>query len=270
MEQKSISILGCGWLGLPLATHLQKHGWEVKGSTTSNNKLSELQSHNISPYQININDSKTIANNDFFESEYLIVNIPPSKTDNYVEAFSNLCTHIENQPISKILFISSTSAYPNTNTLVKENDTEKLIDNTNRTIELERQFQKLNKKLCIVRLAGLVGPGRHPGRFFNNGRILTSPSQPVNLIHLFDCIGLIETILNNQWEGIINGCSTSHPTKAIFYQKACQKLGFELVIDKTTIKTPDFKLVSNHKSQQLGYQYKYDDLMKMLDQNNAF
>ncbi|MEZ7854793.1 MAG: SDR family NAD(P)-dependent oxidoreductase, partial [Cyclobacteriaceae bacterium] len=30
-----ISILGCGWLGLPLARQLVQQGHQIKGSTTS-------------------------------------------------------------------------------------------------------------------------------------------------------------------------------------------------------------------------------------------
>lgn len=32
---KTISILGCGWLGLPLAKKLVENQWIVNGSTTS-------------------------------------------------------------------------------------------------------------------------------------------------------------------------------------------------------------------------------------------
>ena len=32
---KSVAIVGLGWLGLPLAQHLKKLGWRVKGSKQS-------------------------------------------------------------------------------------------------------------------------------------------------------------------------------------------------------------------------------------------
>ena len=44
MSQKDeISIMGCGWLGLPLAAQLVKAGYNVKGSTTTPEKLEVLQ-----------------------------------------------------------------------------------------------------------------------------------------------------------------------------------------------------------------------------------
>ena len=42
MNQR-ISILGCGWLGLPLAVELISKGYKVNGSTTSMTKVRELE-----------------------------------------------------------------------------------------------------------------------------------------------------------------------------------------------------------------------------------
>jgi UDP-N-acetyl-D-mannosaminuronate dehydrogenase len=47
-----ISILGCGWLGLPLAKALLENGFSVNGSTTSVEKLSVLENLGIQPYLI--------------------------------------------------------------------------------------------------------------------------------------------------------------------------------------------------------------------------
>ena len=38
----TVGIMGCGWLGLPLAQSLIEKGFNVKGTTTSFEKLSVL------------------------------------------------------------------------------------------------------------------------------------------------------------------------------------------------------------------------------------
>ncbi len=269
MEQNTISILGCGWLGLPLAKELLKEEWNIKGSTTSEYKLSELKNLGISPYIINICNSN--YNSEFFNSEYLLVNIPPSKTPETIVNFTSLCTYINNTPIKKVILVSSTSAYPNTNTIVDESYTDSLNDSTNKIIKIEKLFQNLDKELIVVRLAGLVGPHRHPGRFFAKGKTLSTPDIPVNIIHLDDCLGLIKQILKmGQWGEIYNGCASIHPSKEEFYKKASQQLGVELKIKPSTDSESAFKIVSNIKSIQLGYHYKYDDPMDMLNDKNAF
>ena len=55
-----ISILGCGWLGLPLAKALLEKGFSVNGSTTSTEKLSILENAGISPFLISL-DSKSVS-----------------------------------------------------------------------------------------------------------------------------------------------------------------------------------------------------------------
>ena len=47
-----ISILGCGWLGLPLAKALLENSFLVNGSTTSIEKLSVLENSGIQGFQI--------------------------------------------------------------------------------------------------------------------------------------------------------------------------------------------------------------------------
>ncbi len=187
MKKKSISILGCGWLGMPLAKLLYENGWEVKGSTTSTEKMLELEKQGIIPFMIDINKENKF-NTTFFQSEYLLVNIPPSKLEHHITAMSLLCENIQRSPIDKVLFISSTSAYPNTNKIIEESSTDSLSNTTNKTIQIEHFFQALNKKVSIIRFAGLVGPQRHPGRFFSTGKTFTSPTNPVKIIQLYYCI----------------------------------------------------------------------------------
>ena len=62
MKNIKISILGCGWLGLPLAKKLIENGYEVKGSTTSESKLELLKNAGISPYQIKMEENEITGN----------------------------------------------------------------------------------------------------------------------------------------------------------------------------------------------------------------
>ncbi len=266
MKSNTISILGCGWLGYPLALNLKSNGWTIKGTSTSESKLKSLSKNQIEPFHINLNANINEIQNSFFDSEYLLVNIPPSKLNDALTQYKNLSVIIKKSPIQKVLFISSTSAYPSDVLQANEEDTDTLPDSYNRTISFERIFQSLNKEVTVVRLAGLVGPGRHPGRFFTNGKNLSNPNLPVNLIHLTDCIGIIERILErNSWNQIYNGCADTHPSKREFYTKATIKLGKTININESDT-TAEGKKVSNRKIKStLNYQFEYPDLMLMLD-----
>ena len=51
-KSKSVSIIGCGWLGLPLAEFLVQQGFHVRGSTTRAEKLKPLEEKGIEAFQI--------------------------------------------------------------------------------------------------------------------------------------------------------------------------------------------------------------------------
>jgi len=74
-----ISILGCGWLGLPLAKALLENGFLVKGSTTSVGKLSVLKNLGIQAFQIELSETKIQGEVDSFleNSKILIIDVPP-------------------------------------------------------------------------------------------------------------------------------------------------------------------------------------------------
>ncbi len=55
---RQISILGCGWLGLPLAKSLIEKRFSVKGSTTSEAKIVLLKNVGIAPFQIALFENK--------------------------------------------------------------------------------------------------------------------------------------------------------------------------------------------------------------------
>ena len=76
---QQISILGCGWLGLPLAEHLIERGYTIKGSTTSPNRVGELESKEIEAFIIELASGEISGDYKAFlqNSKTLIIDIPP-------------------------------------------------------------------------------------------------------------------------------------------------------------------------------------------------
>jgi 3-hydroxyisobutyrate dehydrogenase-like beta-hydroxyacid dehydrogenase len=54
IQSSSISILGYGWLGKPLAKKLADMGFSIKASTTTIDKLAELEQSGIQPFHIDL------------------------------------------------------------------------------------------------------------------------------------------------------------------------------------------------------------------------
>lgn len=269
-EMERIAVLGCGWLGLPLASQLKKDGFFVKGSTTQVSKLQEIAAHHIDPYIVQLNPK--IVGDDihlFLDVDLLIINIPPGRSTEeaslYQEMMENLAKAIQSAPIKRIIFISSTSVYPETNGSVNENSGTDTSASGLRMVNAEKVFKKLqNIKTTIIRMAGLIGPERDPGRFFGGKKDIPNGLAPVNLIHLDDCIGIIQHVIRQEiWDETINAAAPSHPTKKDFYTLASEKFNGSIA-DFLTEKG-SYKIVDSSKIIFVyGYRFKYPDLMQWL------
>jgi nucleoside-diphosphate-sugar epimerase len=267
-----ISVIGCGWLGLPLAINLIDKGFKVNGSSTSNEKLAALKANAIAPFLVQLGKPNNNSLSDFLKADLLIVNVPPGRNNEDVNDYSNkmveLAKAISESTIKKIIFISSTSVYDEINELVDE--TSMSLSNSNsgqRMIDAENIFRNLEQvDTTIIRMAGLIGPKRHPGRFFAGKENIPNGLSPINLIHLDDCIGIIEFVIKNAiWNKVFNGAAPTHPTKMEFYDLASQKLYDKRA--KFLEEKGDFKIVDSSKIINEGYQFKHPNLMEWLLQN---
>lgn len=254
---RDISILGSGWLGLPLAISFQKEGMKIHLSTRSSTKFKQLLSTNIDPHLVDI---ENINNNiqHFLQTPILIINI----TCKQLSAYQNLLYEIEKSPIQHVLFISSTSVYPSHQGICKESDS--IVEGSNLHCIEKLFMENLHFDCTVIRFAGLIGPKRHPGRFFITGKKVRDANAKVNLIHQLDCILLIKTVLEQEaWGEIFNGCADNHPTKKSYYSKMAKELGYSEP-SCLEVENGATKVICNEKiKQQLGYQFIYPDVYQI-------
>ncbi|UMB61462.1 dTDP-glucose 4,6-dehydratase [Lutibacter sp. A80] len=257
---KTVSILGCGWLGKPLAIKLIAEGYTVKGSTTSISKFNEFKNLGIAPYLITL-ENISVRINEFLASEILVVALPSKNYD----GFKKLINYIEKSSIKKVLFISSTSVYISNNELVTEASPLQNVP----LVSIENLFIE-NKffKATIVRFAGLFGYDRKPGNFFKNGRKIPNPEGFVNMIHQDDCVLILEKIIkNNYWNELFNACAGTHPKRRDYYIKTTLDINNEPPVFIETEHTV-FKIISNKKLKAvLDYKFKYGNLMNINYEN---
>ena len=235
---KQISILGCGWLGFPLAKSLLQKGFRVYGSTTSVEKISLLENTGITPFLIELSDVTIEGEIASFlkNSEILIIDIPPklrgNSSENFVGKIQNLIPFIEISSVKKVLFVSSTSVYSDDNKTITENtipnpDTESGIQ----LLEAEQLLQSnKNFQTTVIRFGGLIGEDRHPIQFLAGRTNLENPDGPINLIHQMDCIGIIEAIIQQDSKGneTFNAVAPYHPTRKKYYTQKAIELNLPL------------------------------------------
>ena len=251
MNQR-ISILGCGWLGTELALALIDKGYSVYGSTTSKIKVNKLKG--VTPFLIDISKRENDYS-EFLSSEILIISI----TSKNIIDFKILINRIEKSEVKKVIFISSTSVYSNSNCLV----TEETETNNSPLAQIEKLF-KSNPffESTIIRFGGLFGYDRKPGNFIKSGEKIENPEGYINFIHRDDCIQIIEQIIiENIWNEVLNACVDNHPKRRAFYIKEAAKLGRNEIHFNEQSEN-NYKIVCSQKLKNiLKYEFKYANLM---------
>lgn len=273
----NISILGCGWLGLPLAEHLIAKGHSINGSTTTKSKLSKLEDAGITPYLLTLEPELQGSGNcrSFWIADVLILNIPPGRgrdniTDFHLTQVKEVIKKIKESTIKHVVFISSTSVYPSLSGLVEEKDTEEGKagrESGNALLQAEALLQNEQAfDTTVLRFGGLYGYDRHPAKYLAGRENLSKAKAPVNLIHRDDCIQIITTIIEDKIKGeIFNGVSDGHPPRKMYYTAAAKKLGLNPPsFKKDTAK--NYKVVSNRKlKNRINYRFKYPNPMNLED-----
>jgi len=286
----SISILGCGWLGLEAAKFFKEKGIYVKGSTTSKEKIAPLKKEGIKPYLIELNEENinNFSSNskdyfkDFFETDICLINIPPPREDKqfYKTQMEFIATHLlENQNATKkVIFISSTSIYKDYNAKLNkkviESDVQKLEEANRKDIfEAEHVFveaSQVDLQVCTLRAGGLMGGKRVAGKYFAGKKDLNTGNIPVNFIHRKDLINIISVIFEkmnkktlfieengNKYE-VFNVVCPIHPIRQKVYQKNAIDYNFKSPTFLNDEQTLDYKIINSEKLQKkLGYEFIY-------------
>ncbi len=271
-DKVTISILGCGWLGFPLATSLIAEGFHVRATTTTPAKLAVFEQTGIDPYLVQFSSHGERPDlKNLFAADILIIAVPPGRRDpagfeNYREMIKQVCSCLPGSRVSRIIYISSTAVYSDNNSIVDdytdvapESESGKLI------VEAEALLRQQNISLAVLRLSGLIGPGRMPGKFFAGKSEIPGGLAPVNLIHLDDVIAIIRYfVLNPKTAGVYNACAPSHPDRASFYTLAARKEG--LPLPQFILEKEKWKIIASHRLKaETGYIFKVPSLMNWLN-----
>ena len=250
---KAITILGTGWLGFELAIFL-KQKYKVKVSSRTAEKIKIYEDEGLASYILNEDNLDSLEQ--LLETNYLFINFPPSKFDDYISFLSKIYNHKSIKNIEKIIFISSTSIYPNIQGLFNE---EYEIKKSSSKLVFEAENLVKEKSDVIFRVAGLVGGSRYFGKRSAN-KVVEYPKTPINFVHRNDVIEATKFVIENDINGIFNLCSKEHPTKEEIYSFNSKKYDFEKPI---FLDNKEFlnRLIDGSKIEKLGFIYKY---------NNAF
>lgn len=244
-----LTILGAGWLGFELAKSL-KNEYKIVVSSRDEEKLKIYEDEGFSSYILNEQNFDYIE--ELLNTDFLFINFPPSKFENYLSFLEKIYSSKNISNIKKIIFISSTSIYPNINGIFTEISE---INNPSSQIVFKAENLIKEKSDIIFRVSGLVGDNRYFGKRSANKEV-EFPLTPINFVHREDVIRATKFVLENNISGIFNLCSNEHPTKKEIYSFNAKKYGFKMPIFNSN-QTFLNRIIDGSKIEKLGFVYKY-------------
>ncbi|HDX4051869.1 TPA: SDR family oxidoreductase [Enterobacter soli] len=270
---KKVAIVGLGWLGMPLAMSLAAKGWQVTGSKTTADGVEAARMCGIDGIELRL-EPELVCDADDLDAlmgvDALVITLPARRSGPgesfYLQAVQEIVDSALAHHVPRIIFTSSTSVYGDIDGTVKEGTARQPVTASGRVLkELEDWLHNLpGTQVDILRLAGLVGPGRHPGRFFA-GKSAPDGQHGVNLVHLEDVIGAIELLLQAPKGGhIYNICAPSHPSRRTFYPLMARQLGLAPPVFGDAQGESKGKVIDGNRiCHELGFEYQYPDPLVM-------
>lgn len=257
----NLSILGCGWLGLPLGAELVRRGHSVRGSVTQREKLGALSEVGVIPHRLELTPEPGGDSEGFFASEVLIITLPPKRSEAGVSVRypAQLGAVLKRTPAdTHLVFTGSTSVYPERGRTVYEEDAGGEISESGRAL-LEAETLLRERGATILRLAGLYGYGRVPGRRLS-GRKVTGGEVPVNLVHRDDVLGVMLQVTEKRVRDVtLNVCADEHPSRREVYTRQAERHGFAPPVFTEPHQKP-FKRVSSERLKEvLDFSFRYPD-----------
>ena len=265
---KTVSIIGLGWIGEPLAFHLQEKGFQVLGSTTSAEKQEILSQKGLQAIRFSLNPHPAgIGFNALFQSEILVVNIPPrTRSGNgafHLEQIKYLRSLIDNSPIRNVIFVSSTGVYPEVTFIEKYGEDFPIsVENAgNDTIFRAEQLmaKDRNYDLTIMRFGGLMGDDRVPGKYFS-GKEHVAGHTRVNFIHRKDAVRMLAWVMEKElWNDTFNGVAPIHPLRRDIYEKSAADLGIVPPASYQNESEGKDRLIDSRKILNTGFEFEFPD-----------
>ena len=266
-KKKIVGVLGAGWLGTPLAEQLLAAGFTVRATHRSAEAVATSRAASrAAVFRV---DLPLVAPASFFNGlDFLVLTLPPGgrqlgeeASKVYTARLGPVIDAALGAPDLRVLFCSSTGVYGDATGWVDETtDVRPNTHSARAVVAAEELFNPLTDRLTVIRLAGLVGPGRHPGRFYGGRSVpIRTADAPVNLVHRADAVAAIRLLIERGAPtGVFNACATAHPAKGDFYGAAAGAIGLEVGAREGG--GAGGKIIKSERLRRLGWSPTHDDL----------
>ena len=285
---KIIVTGGCGYIGAHTTIALIEQGYQViifdnlsNASKDSISRIEKITGTRPELLVVDLKDqNKTTAAFEVHKDASAVIHFaaykavkesveqPLSYYENNLFSLINTLVAQQKFGIKNFIFSSSATVYgaPESCPVTEDSPTFPSRQSGIALVEVEEMLKSSGIPMTILRMGGLVGYNRRPGRFLAGRKNLIHANAPVNLVHLDDCIHVIwEIIQQDRWGEVFNVCADDHPKRKEFYTFAATKMGLP-VPEFSLDQTEGGKCVSNAKlKESLSFSFQYADPYQMVN-----
>jgi nucleoside-diphosphate-sugar epimerase len=234
MNNKKLLILGCGWVGKITADLFLENDFDVWGTSTQESKITELKEKGINSILLDLfNEYET--GKDFIDLQkqsfdLILISIPVKRNEYPIQCFKKfekLTELLFKIDYKQIIYLSSIGVYEPTGGIITEESP--VIKNGNIFL-IQDYLSKQLPNLITLRLGGLFGFGRIPGKYFSN-KVCTVGQDKANYIHGTDVANVIFEIWKKKVKPTVyNIVAPIHPFKKDIYETMSKKYKFAPVL----------------------------------------
>ncbi|BDY04725.1 NAD(P)H-binding protein [Ferrimonas sp. YFM] len=254
-----ILVVGAGWLGLPLSAALTQAGHRVTATRRSSDGLQAIADVGATPLQLDLQQPIPALP----QCDLMVLCLPPGRQPDaapFHERLTPLFDAAAEAGVTKVLFTSATSVYGSVQGRVDERAELDSGERAARMLKVEQEIRARFDQVTVLRLAGLVGGERHPGRFLAGKSGLLGAQDPVNLVHRDDVISAILALIGaDLWGETFNLASPHHPGRKAYYLHCARCLGLAAPSFDSEHHQPRW-VVGDKIAQALGWRYRHTNL----------
>jgi nucleoside-diphosphate-sugar epimerase len=276
---RSVLIVGCGFVGLPLARSFASSGWQAHAITASVTSATNLGGEPFPAYPLDISEKDNFKVLPIRSFDVVIHCASSSRGDaaRYAAVFlAGIQNLIATLAYGRLIFSSSTSVYPQTDgSWVDEKSP---ADPPRETGKILRRTEDLvlGSGGTVARLAGLYGPGRCAPlkKLFERRAVIEeNGTRIMNTLHQLDAADALLFLAHTESTGLFNVVDNEPVTQIDWFRYVCDRLQKPLppfgARDENRKRGWTNKRVSNQKLRSLGWNPLYATFREGLDLSNV-